>query len=82
MIGKTRHAGTSSHQYVDGSPLPSPGSPSDGELDPEKENQYFSGNKYRNNSLIESSDDDFEQCKYIYMNATFSRTMCGDACLE
>lgn len=83
MIGKTRHSGTSSHQSVDRSgPGPSPGSLSDGEVDPEKENQCFSDNKYRNNSLIESSDDDFELCKFIYMSATFSITMCDDACLE
>lgn len=82
MIGKTRHAGTSSHQSVDRSTLPSPGSPSDDEIDPEKENQYFSDNKYRNNSLIESSDDDFDQCKFNYRNATFSIAMCDDTCLE
>ncbi|KAM3867087.1 germ cell nuclear acidic protein [Diretmus argenteus] len=34
---------------------------SDSEDDPEKENQYSGGNGYRNNALIESSDDDFEQ---------------------
>lgn len=78
MIGKTRHAGTSSHQSVDHSTLPSLGPPSDGEVHSEKENQYFSDNKYRNNSLIESSDDDFDLCKFNYMNATFSITMCDD----
>ncbi|XP_059202645.1 germ cell nuclear acidic protein [Centropristis striata] len=54
-IGKTRHAATSDHRSVDQSASP------DSEDDPEKENQYFKGNLYRNKSLIESSDDDFEQ---------------------
>lgn len=68
MIGKTRHAGTSSHQSVDGSALPSPSVLSDSEVDPEKENQCFNGNTYRNKSLIESSDDDdFDQCKLNYV---------------
>ncbi|XP_056898872.1 germ cell nuclear acidic protein [Takifugu flavidus] len=61
MIGKTRHAGTSGHQSVDGSTGPSPGALSDSEVDPEKENHHFNGNNYRNKSLIESSDDDFDQ---------------------
>lgn len=82
MIGKTRHAGRSSHQSVARSTRPSPGSPSDDEVDPEKENQYFSDNTYRNNSLIEFSDDDFDQCKFADMNATFSITVCDNTCLE
>lgn len=82
MIGKTRHAGVSGHQSVDLSTLPHPGPPSDVEVDPEKENQYFSDNKYRNNSLIESSDDDFGQCKFNSINATYSITICEDTCLK
>lgn len=69
MIGKSRHGGTSSHQSEDGKqPLPSPGFPSDGEVDPEKENQYHS--KYRLNSLTESSDDAFDLCKF-HFKSTF-----------
>lgn len=64
---------------MDRSTLPSPESPSD---DPEKENQYFSDNKYRNNSMIESSDDDFDQCKLHYINATFTITVGAYTCLK
>ncbi|CAF99104.1 unnamed protein product [Tetraodon nigroviridis] len=59
MVGKSRHAGTSSLQSVGGSTAP--GLPSDGEGDPEKENQDHCNHQYRNNSLVESSDDDFDQ---------------------
>lgn len=37
---------------------------SDSEDDPEKENQYSEGKEYRNKVLIESSDDDFDQCEW------------------
>lgn len=71
MIGKSRHAGTSSQESVDPSTVPNPNALSETEVDPDKENQYFNGNTYRNKSLIESSDDDFDQCKLNYMNVTF-----------
>lgn len=61
-IGKTRHAASSSHRSVDWSASPVQFALSDSEDDPEKENQYSKGNDYRNKSLIESSDDDFDQC--------------------
>lgn len=79
MIGKTRHAGTSCHQSVDGSNGPSPGALSDSEVDPEKENHH---NNYRNNSLIESSDDDFDQCELNLTNIAFNIIMCDDTCLD
>lgn len=82
MIGKTRHAGTSRHQSVDGSTGPSPGALSDSEVDPEKENHHFNGNNYRNKSLIESSDDDFDQCELNLTNVTFNIIMCDDTCLN
>lgn len=82
MIGKTRHAGTSCHQSVDGSTGPSPGALSDSEVDPEKENHHFNGNNYRNKSLIESSDDDFDQCELSLTNATFNIILCDDTCLD
>ncbi|XP_051276800.1 germ cell nuclear acidic protein isoform X2 [Dicentrarchus labrax] len=56
-IGKTRHAATSVHR----STSPDQFTLSDDEDDPDKENQYSKGNDYRNKSLIESSDDDFDQ---------------------
>lgn len=64
-IGKTRHAATSSHRSVDGSATPGPPALSDSEDDPEKENQCSNGNDYRNKSLIESSDEDFDQCEGV-----------------
>lgn len=82
MIGKTRHAGTSGPQSVDGSTGPSPGALSDSEVDPEKENHHFNGNNYRNKSLIESSDDDFDQCELNLTNAPFNIVMCDDTCLD
>lgn len=63
MIGKTRHAGISRNQSADRPTVPSHGALSDSEVDPEKENHYFDGNNYRNKSLAESSDDEFDQCK-------------------
>ncbi|KAM8732768.1 germ cell nuclear acidic protein isoform 1-T1 [Acanthopagrus schlegelii] len=54
-IGKGRHAGTSGHRS------PAQLALSDSEDDPEKENHFFKGNDYRNKSLTESSDDDFDQ---------------------
>ncbi|XP_029297121.1 germ cell nuclear acidic protein isoform X2 [Cottoperca gobio] len=60
-IGKTRHAATSSYRSVDQAASPVQLALSDGEDDPEKENQFSKGNDYRNKSLIESSDDDFDQ---------------------
>nr|XP_046262933.1 acidic repeat-containing protein [Scatophagus argus]XP_046262934.1 acidic repeat-containing protein [Scatophagus argus]XP_046262935.1 acidic repeat-containing protein [Scatophagus argus]XP_046262936.1 acidic repeat-containing protein [Scatophagus argus] len=58
-IGKHRHAATSAHRSVD--PSASAVQLSDSEDDPDKENQISRGNNYRNTSLIESSDDDFDQ---------------------
>ncbi|TDH07749.1 hypothetical protein EPR50_G00109390 [Perca flavescens] len=60
-IGRTRHAATSSHRSVDRSATPVQLVLSDSEDDPEKENQCSNGNDYRNKSLIESSDEDFDQ---------------------
>ncbi|XP_042349333.1 acidic repeat-containing protein [Plectropomus leopardus] len=60
-IGKSRHAATSSHQSEDQSVPPVQLALSDSEDDPEKENQYSKYNHYRDKSLMESSDDDFDQ---------------------
>ncbi|GLD62066.1 acidic repeat-containing protein-like protein [Lates japonicus] len=61
-IGKTRHAATSGHQPVDRSVSPIHLGLSDEDDDDDKENQCSKSNGYRNNYLIESSDDDFDQC--------------------
>lgn len=63
-IGKTRHAAASGHRSVDRSASPVRLALSDSDDDPEKEN-YSKGNAYRNKSLIESSDDDFDQCEWV-----------------
>ncbi|GAA6226420.1 acidic repeat-containing protein-like [Lates japonicus] len=60
-IGKTRHAATSGHQPVDRSVSPIHLGLSDEDDDDDKENQCSKSNGYRNNYLIESSDDDFDQ---------------------
>ncbi|XP_039975933.1 acidic repeat-containing protein [Xiphias gladius] len=60
-IGKSRHAATSGHRPVDRSAPPIQLGLSDSEDDPEKENQCSKANEYRNKSLTESSDDDFDQ---------------------
>ncbi|XP_034740216.1 acidic repeat-containing protein [Etheostoma cragini] len=61
-IGKTRHAATSSRRRsVDRSASPGQLILSDNEDDPEKENQGSKNHEYRNKSLIESSDEDFDQ---------------------
>nr|XP_033489594.1 acidic repeat-containing protein [Epinephelus lanceolatus]XP_033489595.1 acidic repeat-containing protein [Epinephelus lanceolatus]XP_033500437.1 acidic repeat-containing protein-like [Epinephelus lanceolatus]XP_033500439.1 acidic repeat-containing protein-like [Epinephelus lanceolatus] len=60
-IGKTRHGATSSHHSVDQSAPLVQLALSDSEDDPEKENKCSKGNDYRNKSLTESSDDDFDQ---------------------
>ncbi|KAK2904002.1 hypothetical protein Q8A73_010659 [Channa argus] len=58
-IGKTRHAASSSYQFVDQSASPLQLCVSEREEDQEK--RTFKDNDYRNNSFIESSDDDFDQ---------------------
>lgn len=62
-IGKTRHAATSSHHPVAQSASPVQLFLSEDEDDPDKENKYCIGNEYRSKALIESSDDDFDQCE-------------------
>lgn len=63
-IGKSRHAATSGAQSADWSASPAHLVLSDSEDDAEKENHYSKSNAYRNKSLIESSDDDFDQCEF------------------
>ncbi|XP_041652980.1 acidic repeat-containing protein [Cheilinus undulatus] len=60
-IGKTRHCATSSHRPADPSASYVKLSFTDSDDDPEKENQFFTGNNYRTKALVESSDDDFDQ---------------------
>ncbi|KAM6999731.1 germ cell nuclear acidic protein [Tautogolabrus adspersus] len=60
-IGKTRLCATSGHRPVDPSASHVQLSLTDSEDDPDKENQLSMGNNYRTKSLIESSDDDFDQ---------------------
>uniref|UniRef100_UPI0037E840DC germ cell nuclear acidic protein n=1 Tax=Semicossyphus pulcher TaxID=241346 RepID=UPI0037E840DC len=67
-IGKTRHSATSGHRPVDRSASPVQLPLSDSEDDPDKENQFAMGNNYRTKSLIESSDDEFDQ--YLVERAT------------
>ncbi|KAJ4945493.1 hypothetical protein JOQ06_023177 [Pogonophryne albipinna] len=80
-IGKTRHPATSSFGSL--APTASPvQSLCNSEDDPEKENQYSKGNDYRNKYLIESSDDDFDQCdscgKSYAKSKTFLAKMSSD----
>lgn len=58
-IGKTRHDATSGPRSASPVQLVF----SDSEDAAEKENQPSMCNDYRNKSLIESSDDDFDQCE-------------------
>ncbi|XP_058504967.1 germ cell nuclear acidic protein isoform X1 [Solea solea] len=60
-IGKTRHGAISGHPHVDRSSSPTTIYLSGSEDEAEKENLCSMGNDYRNKSLIESSDDDFDQ---------------------
>ncbi|KAM4621874.1 germ cell nuclear acidic protein [Polymixia lowei] len=62
-IGKTRHPATSGHRSKEAIDFTSciPFHLSNGEDEPEKENQYSMGNDYRNRVLVESSDDEFDQ---------------------
>ncbi|KAL6117819.1 gcna [Pungitius sinensis] len=60
LIGKTRHAATNGDRSVDHSSSRVQLCLSDGEDNPEKENQSKRHN-YRNTPSIESSDDDFEK---------------------
>lgn len=66
-IGKSRHEATSDHQPVNRSAAPVQLGLSGSEDDPDKENQCIRGNQYRNNYLIESSDDDFDKCEFILL---------------
>ncbi|XP_070693231.1 germ cell nuclear acidic protein [Pempheris klunzingeri] len=58
-IGKSRHAATSGHGSLHRSASPVQLRLSDSE--DEKENQYSKGTDYRNKSVTDSSDDDFDQ---------------------
>ncbi|XP_026186201.1 germ cell nuclear acidic protein [Mastacembelus armatus] len=60
-IGKTRHAATSGHRPADRTSSHVQLGHSESEDDLEKENQPSMANHYRTKSLIESSDDDFDQ---------------------
>ncbi|KAM8910957.1 germ cell nuclear acidic protein isoform 2-T2 [Spinachia spinachia] len=60
-IGKPRHTATNRHRRVDHSSSPVQLCLSDGEDNPEKENQCSKRHKYRNTPLVESSDDDFDK---------------------
>ncbi|XP_035016496.1 germ cell nuclear acidic protein [Hippoglossus stenolepis] len=60
-IGKTRFGATSSHRPADPSASPVLLGLSGSEDESDKENQCSKGNEYRDKSLIESSDDDFDQ---------------------
>lgn len=62
-ISKTRHASTSGYQAVDRSASPVQLCLSESEDDPDKENQCIKDNHYRSKSVVDSSDDDFDQCE-------------------
>lgn len=57
-IGKSRHGATSDYRPVDESVL------KENQYSGSKENQYSGSKEYRNTVLIESSDDDFDQCEW------------------
>lgn len=61
-IGKSRHGATSSHQFVDGDTQSPFLALLENKEDEDKENR---GNSYRNKSVIESSDDDFDHCEFF-----------------
>ncbi|XP_023257874.1 acidic repeat-containing protein-like isoform X1 [Seriola lalandi dorsalis] len=60
-IGKTRRFATSVHQVMDPTSLPIQLGLSESEEDQEKENKCSMGNNYRNKSLTDSSDENFDQ---------------------
>lgn len=59
-IGRSRHGATSSYQSMDGEVQSLSVPLLDNKENDNKENKCFKGNGYRNKSLIESSDDDFD----------------------
>lgn len=63
-IGKNRHGASSCFQSVDGVVPSSVFPPFDHRDDEDKENKCSKGTGYRNKSLIESSDDDFDHCEF------------------